>query len=230
MVTGRMTARPRRRAPLLTALLAGALLVGALSTATPAEAATCTSLPQAFSDVPTSHPFCNEIGFIAELGAMHGYPDGTFRPSTPMTRQAVAGTIYNMLYEPLPAGPHPCPPATFMPFTDIPLSHPFCEQIEVLARDGVLLGFPGPTFRPDSIVTRQAASHWLAHVQAAGEPDYDPCLAAPFPDVPVSHPFCEQIQYLKENGVALGYADGGFHPGQTQTRQAFAAFAYRVYF
>lgn len=222
--------RPHTGRRMALAVAALAMLAGTFVTTTPASATTCT-LPAVFTDVPKSHPFCEEIRFIHEMEAMKGYPDGTFRPVAPMTRQAVAGALYNLIYlDPLPAGPHPCEAGTFMPFTDVPLSHPFCEQIAALLHDQVIMGFPDATFRPGDTVTRQASSHWLAYVQAAGEPDYDPCLAPPFPDVPIAHPFCPEIQYLKETGVALGYADGGFHPGSTQSRQAFAAFAYRVYF
>lgn len=43
-----------------------------------------------FSDVPTTHPFYGDITAVADAGISNGYPDGTFRPSDPVTRQAMA--------------------------------------------------------------------------------------------------------------------------------------------
>jgi hypothetical protein len=46
-----------------------------------------------FSDVPPSHPFSDEIEWLADSGITTGYPDGTFRPGAPVTRQAMAAYL-----------------------------------------------------------------------------------------------------------------------------------------
>lgn len=43
-----------------------------------------------FSDVSNTHPFHDEIGAIADAGITTGYDDGTYRPGTDVTRQAMA--------------------------------------------------------------------------------------------------------------------------------------------
>lgn len=43
-----------------------------------------------FSDVSASHAFHDEIGWLADSGISGGFPDGTFRPSNPVSRQAMA--------------------------------------------------------------------------------------------------------------------------------------------
>lgn len=54
-------------------------------------------LTATFSDVPTTHPFFQEIEALAASGITTGYPDGTFRPSNYITRQAMAAFLARAL-------------------------------------------------------------------------------------------------------------------------------------
>lgn len=58
----------------------------------------------------------------------------------------------------------------------------------------------------------------------------DAALAAAnsFWDVGEAHPFAEEIGWLIEEGITTGYDDGGYHPTANVSRQAFAAFLYRL--
>jgi hypothetical protein len=56
-----------------------------------AEPTLCTGAT--FSDVTSSNPFCPHIERIAASGIALGYPDGTFRPSNPITRAEMAALI-----------------------------------------------------------------------------------------------------------------------------------------
>ena len=49
-----------------------------------------------------------------------------------------------------------------------------------------------------------------------------------FRDVPGSHQFYREISWLAQAGVANGYADNSFRPRGTVSREAFAAFLYRL--
>ena len=49
----------------------------------------------------------------------------------------------------------------------------------------------------------------------------------PFTDVSKGDAFCGDIQFLKDNGISTGYADGSFHPLDGSSRAATAAFLYR---
>lgn len=54
--------------------------------------------------------------------------------------------------------------------------------------------------------------------------------AAPsFNDVPESHPFYEEIEWMASTGITEGFPDGGFHPSDPVTRQAMSAFMQRLY-
>jgi hypothetical protein len=49
-----------------------------------------------------------------------------------------------------------------------------------------------------------------------------------FPDVGAAHPFVEEICWLSQMGITGGFSDGRFKPGQAVSRQAMAAFLYRL--
>ncbi|MCL2593947.1 MAG: S-layer homology domain-containing protein [Promicromonosporaceae bacterium] len=49
-----------------------------------------------------------------------------------------------------------------------------------------------------------------------------------FSDVPRTHPFHRQIEWMAEMGITTGYGDGTFRPGEPVSRQAMAAFIYRA--
>lgn len=47
-----------------------------------------------FSDVSTDNQFYREITWLASKGISTGWPDGTYRPVTPIARDAMAAFIY----------------------------------------------------------------------------------------------------------------------------------------
>lgn len=77
-------------------LLTSGLLLGLLLPTTAQGIAT------RFSDVPSSHPFFDEIEWMDRTGITEGFPDGTFRPTQPVTRQSMAAfmqRLYNQQEE-----------------------------------------------------------------------------------------------------------------------------------
>ncbi|MCL2595631.1 MAG: S-layer homology domain-containing protein, partial [Promicromonosporaceae bacterium] len=47
-----------------------------------------------FLDVPRTSQFFTEIEWLAQTGITTGWPDGTFRPNSPVERQAMAAFLY----------------------------------------------------------------------------------------------------------------------------------------
>jgi hypothetical protein len=72
---------------------AAALVVATIAVASSFLGAALAGGPQTFSDVNASHPFYGEIEWLAASGITTGYPDGTFRPGAPVTRQAMAAYL-----------------------------------------------------------------------------------------------------------------------------------------
>jgi hypothetical protein len=171
-----------------------------------------------FSDVGLTHPFWEDVEWAAAELITTGYDDGTYRPSAPVTRAAMAAFMYRVL-DPLDPAPDTTPS-----FPDVGPGHPFYEEIELLADQGVLGGYDDGTFRPSAPVTRQSMAAFLFRL--AGEPD-GPFPDPGFADVSESHPFAEAIAWMAAAGVSEGYEDGTFRPATNVSRQAMSAFLRR---
>jgi hypothetical protein len=106
-------------------------------------------------DVPLGHPFLREIHWLLEEDIAEGFGDETYRPLTPVSRQAMAAFLYRVAGEPNP----PSMPA--QTFSDVPVSHPFFEEIAWMTDADVARGFEDGTFRPSAPVSRQAMAAFL---------------------------------------------------------------------
>ncbi len=111
-------------------------------------------------------------------------------------------------------------------FWDVQLDHVFSTEIEWMAEQGIAGGYADLGFHPTDPVTRQAMAAFIARYVGMGA-FVDPSTPT-FPDVPTTHPFFTEIEWMAANGYATGYADGGFHPTGKISRQAFTAFLYRI--
>jgi hypothetical protein len=111
------------------------------------------------------------------------------------------------------------------PFSDVANNHPFCVDIAWMKSSGVSTGFTDGTYRPSAVVTRQAMSAFMARLAGAS---LAPCTSAPFADVPIDHPFCREIAWMKATGVSTGFSDNTYRPSANVTRQAMSAFMRRV--
>ena len=94
------------------------------------------------------------IWWAAAEGITTGYVDGTFRPTSPVTRQAWMAFQWRAAGEPAPA----CGDADF---SDVADSHEFVEPITWAACEGITSGYGDGTFRPGATVSRQAAVAFL---------------------------------------------------------------------
>lgn len=207
----------------LVALLALLALVAPVPPAAAGESPTLDGPPEgrsAFGDVPPGHRFATDIAWLVDEGVAEGYPDATFRPTAPVTRQAAAAFLHRYAGR---AGSVGCSAA---PFPDVPVGHPFCEAIAWLADADVAGGYPDGTFGPTLPVSRQAAVAFLHRL--AGEPAVPgACPPPPFPDVGGAGSFCQAIAWASGQGIVEGYDDGTFRPTTPVSRQAFAALLLR---
>lgn len=114
-------------------------------------------------------------------------------------------------------------------FVDVPEGHPFHAAIRWLAEAGISTGTvteDGVMFRPGDAVSRQAMAAFVYRYAGA---DFVPGEGVQtFPDVPASHPFHVEIEWMAAQGLASGYSDGTFGPGNTVSRQAMASFLHRL--
>jgi hypothetical protein len=118
-----------------------------------------TTTPSEFSDVATGHVFKDHIAWLADEDITTGYADGTFRPGQPVLREQMAAFLYRLAGEPAWEAP-----AT-SPFTDIPTSHVFYDEITWLAELGITTGYDNgdgtKSFRGSQPVLREQMATFL---------------------------------------------------------------------
>ncbi len=117
----------------------------------------CAGGARAFGDVPAAHPFCGAIEWLAGQGITTGYPDGTFRPGEPVSREAMAAFLFRTMND----GADPVCNGGSRRFLDVRSFDTLCGPVEWLASSGITTGWPDGSFRPWASVERQAMAAFL---------------------------------------------------------------------
>ncbi|WP_114853770.1 S-layer homology domain-containing protein [Brachybacterium sp. YJGR34] len=170
-----------------------------------------------FIDVPPDLMFRAEIEQLAARGITTGWPDGTYRPLSPIQRDAMAVFIYRSM-----GSPSFSPPSR-SPFRDMPRDRMYYREITWAHAQGIVEGWPDGTFRPTASIERGALAAFL--YRASGKPASG--TSSPFRDVPSNHQFAREITWLADTGITTGWPDGTFRPRAPIGRDAMAAFMIR---
>ena len=170
-----------------------------------------------------------EIAWLATTGITTGYDDGTYRPTGVVLREQMAAFIFRLIGEDNYEAPQ------YSKFEDVPTTHTFYREISWMYDHGISTGYSNGdgtrSFAPQAPVLREqmAAFLYRAGYGFGGGFLYshgsDP---ASFSDVPSSHPFFDEIEFMALANITTGYADGTFRPGQPVLREQMAAFLYRT--
>lgn len=115
-----------------------------------------------FDDVDLTHPFFAEVEWLASTGITQGYPDGGFRPSSSITRSAMATFLWRAAGEPATT--------TSGSFPDVPAGLPYTDPVEWMASTGITQGYADGLFRPANPVNRSQAAQFLWRLGRTGAP------------------------------------------------------------
>ena len=110
-----------------------------------------------FLDVPVSNPFCWQIAWMKTNHIATGDAVSNFDPTGPtgsLTRQAAAAFLYR--YDHPGAADATC---GSQPFTDVPVTNPFCGDIAWMASSGITTATG--TFNPGGSVDRESMAAFL---------------------------------------------------------------------
>ena len=138
---------------------------------------------------------------------IQGYPDGTVRPDSNITRAEVASIFWRLLKDSKKNL------AVSGSFDDVDINAWYAQAVNYLASIGILEGYEDGTFRPDHNITRAEFATLISHFD-----DLSSGAVKPFSDVPVDHWASRYIisAYLK--GWVNGYPNGTFMPNNFITR------------
>ncbi|MCK6206155.1 S-layer homology domain-containing protein [Bacillus infantis] len=156
-----------------------------------------------------------EIQYLQGKGIIGGYPDGTFKPNQTITRYQAAAMLVKALKLPVTG-------KSSASFKDISKNSPM-YRIAAAANDaGIIKGANG-LFRPGETVSRAQMSAILrrAYELNLTERPY-------FYDVEPGYWAVNDINSVAKGGVAGGYPDGTFKPGNPVTRAQFSVFLSRA--
>lgn len=101
---------------------------------------------QRFSDVTVQHPSWRSIHAAAERGIINGYPDGTFRPTAPVSRAEALKMILQTFETSILRHPD-------ISFSDVPHDAWFFPYLQQAVALELIRGYPDGTFRPQARVT-----------------------------------------------------------------------------
>ncbi len=175
-----------------------------------------------FSDVPATHTFFTYIQGLGTMGAVDGYPDGTFRPSALLTRAQAAKILVVAFDFHDDAWTNWSNPT----FKDVPrplmqtesARYPF-DFVEEAFQNDVILGYADGNFRPYNRITRAQLALMIARI---GGDLLAPATAqdrAHFTDLAgLGVEAKEAIAVCYANGIISGKTAATFDPLGTATR------------
>jgi hypothetical protein len=203
----------QRRAALLVTLGMSTSTVSPFLLATPAFS------QSTFSDVQNNWAqSC--IQSLAQRNIISGYPDGSFRPDSPVTRAEFAA----MVGKAFPNAPRN---RTAMQFVDVPSSYWASNAIREASQTGFLSGYPGNVFRPSQNIPRAQVL-----VSLASGLNYSPngpvttTLNTNFDDATAIPDYARNtIAAATENRLVVNYPNVRFlNPNQLASRADVSAF------
>jgi uncharacterized delta-60 repeat protein len=179
----------------------------------------------AFSDVPPSHSFHNEIGKLSARGITLGCGNGNFCPDAVVTREQMAAFILKAKGEFNPTTPGS------QRFLDVPPGNPFYAFIERMAVLQITSGCGDGNYCPTAPVLREQMAAFL--IRALHEPGYIPPAPGSqrFMDVPMQSGFCGHIEEMALRNITHGCSTNPsmYCPGDVVTRAQMAAFLIRTF-
>lgn len=166
-----------------------------------------------FSDILT-HFAKDDIQSIASMGVMLGTGKYTFSPYEEMTRAQMA-TIGTRLLNLTSKGASP--------FEDTK-GHWAEKEISAVYENGLMIGYPDGSFRPDSFVTREETAVFLTRAIGADTSQ----SGSSFSDISKDRWSFNEISALASSGILLGYPDNTFRPEKIIDRGEMAAVLNRI--
>lgn len=172
-----------------------------------------------FSDLSTSDECYNAVVELTSKNIISGFPDGTYRPQTPLTRAQMAKLI--CVAKDLP---QPIALASTTNFNDVPSSHWSINYVNASAAAGIVGGYPGGIFKPDEKITRAELARML---RRAIEMPVITTTTVNFSDVATSYWAHSEIQTVAHYGI-MGGSNGKFRPTEAATRAEIALAIYNM--
>jgi exopolysaccharide biosynthesis protein len=167
-----------------------------------------------YTDLKATHWASSTIEYLNTKELIKGYPNGTFKPESTITRAEAATIIARAL---------DITKTKNITFSDVKATHFAYDAIAAVAEKGIITGREASKFSPDGKLTRAEMATILKRAY-----NLTGTTALPFKDVPSSHWAYEAIQTVYQNQLTGGYPDNTFKPNNSITRAEFATFLTKI--
>lgn len=173
---------------------------------------------EVFRDVKTTSDYYEYVNELFERGFVHGYSDGSFKPTGLLTRaQASKILALNLGLD--------ITKTSNVTFKDLPTDDWAYPYIAALKQAGIIDGYEDGTFKPNALITRNQMAKII--VKGYGlEPAT--AITLPFTDVQADNNWAAPyIQTLFDLGITIGQTSTIYGGNATVTRANMAAFTIR---
>lgn len=184
-----------------------------------------------YTDVAKWHWAWDYIQGVSDADIAAGYPEGTYQPSTAVSRDQMAVFIARAMC----GGEDfvPDPTCTDDPFPDVPCDFWARPHIVYCMDQGVVQGYDTGYYEPGFDVTRGQMAAFISRAMCGGDQYVPSGPAEPtFPDVTADgeNSWCyDYVEYIAGEEVTLGYPDGLYHPEIACSRAQMAAYLCRAF-
>ena len=170
-----------------------------------------------FKDVTTSHWATKEVEFLTGRSVIQGYPDGSFKPNSYLTRVQIARMIQREKKYSLADRSDP-------QLKDVTTENEDFPIISAVMSEGIFKDVvKNNEFKPNASVTRAEMASILAKAY-----NLTGTSTTQFKDVAKTSWAYPSIQAVAKNQITTGYDDGTFKPNAFLTRAQFSAFMTRT--
>lgn len=146
---------------------------------------------------------------------INGFPDGTFRTESGLTRAQLATILVNLGAAGDEAGAG---------YPDVSADHWAADAVKRVQAAGLMEGYPDGTFRPERVLTRaEMATFAFNFLQLEEVSD------KLYPDVAESHWAHDIITALTQEGLMSGYPNGTFQPEKELSRAEAVSLINRLF-
>lgn len=184
---------------------------------------TASSCPSAvFSDAPEIGNWAHDgIDFCLSKNLVSGFPDGTFRPESELTRAQMVSILYRRAGKP--------DVEVTDRFTDVAVDDWHAKAVCWAAENKVVSGYTDGTFRPDAPIKRQEIASILYRLD--GAPATDTSNLTSFPDYDTIQDWAKPgLSWAVSRGLISGVGINGvsyLKPDDSATRAQFASIMMR---
>jgi parallel beta-helix repeat protein len=172
-----------------------------------------------FNDVSANYWAKAYIEALASRNIIAGFPDGSFKPDAPVTRDQFAAIIAKAF--------NPAPKKDAIAFTDVKSDYWAFKVIQVAARGGFISGYPDKTFKPKQEIPRVQVLVALANGLGLTAPN--PSVLSFYSDVASIPQYATAaVAGATAKGLVVNYPNvKQLNPNRQATRAEVAAFIYQ---